>query len=52
MQVATRPEMPLQPANRMNNMVAPLSGQTTGLQKAFVTNGIREVLKCLGLTFS
>jgi len=32
-----------QPAATVGGMIAPLSGQSPGLQRAYVTNGIREV---------
>lgn len=32
------------PAGYNNQMVAPLSGQSLGLQRAQVTNGVRQVL--------
>lgn len=30
--------------NPLTNIVAPLSGQSVALQKAYVTNGIKEVI--------
>lgn len=35
-------------ASRLSNMVAPLSGSSVGLQRAQVTNGIRELILCKG----
>ncbi|KAG8178886.1 hypothetical protein JTE90_018575 [Oedothorax gibbosus] len=34
------------PTNRPTNMVAPLSGNSVGLQRAQVTHGLREVILC------
>ncbi|XP_012285620.1 syntenin-1 [Orussus abietinus] len=38
--------LPSQPQGLIANMVAPLSGQSAGLQRAQVTNGIRELTLC------
>ena len=43
MQIAPRQDYSVQPVNKLSHMVAPLSSQSMGLQKAMVTNGIREV---------
>ncbi|XP_043493199.1 syntenin-1-like isoform X2 [Polistes fuscatus] len=37
---------PAETSRLLNNMVAPLSGQSLGLQRAHVTNGIRELTLC------
>ncbi|XP_015608769.1 syntenin-1 [Cephus cinctus] len=48
--VATRPpmgiEVPTAQSGPLYGMVAPLSGQSLGLQRAQVTNGIRELILC------
>lgn len=43
MQIMPRQDYSVQPVNKLGGMIAPLSGQSVGLQKAVVTNGIREV---------
>lgn len=43
MQVAQKQDYSVQPVNKIGHMIAPLSSQSAGLQKAMVTNGIREV---------
>lgn len=43
MQIAPRQDFSVQPVNKIGHMIAPLSSQSAGLQKAMVTNGIREV---------
>ncbi|XP_032667631.1 syntenin-1-like [Odontomachus brunneus] len=47
--LATRPNMGIssyETSNLSSGMVAPLSGQSMALQKAVVTNGIRELILC------
>ncbi|XP_014482555.1 PREDICTED: syntenin-1-like [Dinoponera quadriceps] len=48
--LATRQNMavisPNETRNSLSGMIAPLSGQSMALQKAFVTNGIRELILC------
>lgn len=40
--------MQLVSGNNLGNMVAPLSGGSAALQRAHVTNGIRELILCKG----
>ncbi|KAI4487132.1 hypothetical protein M0802_012006 [Mischocyttarus mexicanus] len=48
--VSTKPNMAVstsaETSSSLNSMVAPLSGQSLGLQRAYVTNGIRELTLC------
>lgn len=46
MQIAERQDYSVQPVNKIGHMIAPLSSQSMGLQKAMVTNGIRELVLC------
>lgn len=40
--------VPAAQSNRIGSMVAPLSGGSVGVQRAHVTNGIRELIVCKG----
>ncbi|KAL0272481.1 UNVERIFIED_CONTAM: hypothetical protein PYX00_005430 [Menopon gallinae] len=44
--LVTRPNYAVEPVNKIGALVAPLSGQSEGLKKGFVTNGVREVILC------
>ncbi|KAF5285679.1 hypothetical protein FQR65_LT13064 [Abscondita terminalis] len=45
-QVAVPSHMDLVPQTNYNNMIAPISGQSLGLQRAQVSHGIRELTLC------
>lgn len=36
----------VQPTQQVGNLIAPISGQSVGLQRAQVTNGVRELILC------
>lgn len=46
MQITPRQDFSIQPTNKISHLVAPLSSQSMGLQKALVTNAIRELILC------
>jgi len=46
MQIATMQSLSMVPQSNTSNMVAPLSSQSAGLQRAGVTNGVRQVVLC------
>lgn len=46
MQITPRQDYSIEPANKIGHLVAPLSSQSMGLQKAMVTNAIRELILC------